>query len=64
MASKVAEHLHGPEDVEQHMDHAEFLEVVTYGFPGKKPVEVTVECTKCGCVVQKLYDAGWEDLDE
>lgn len=54
----LVERMHDPLDVKQHLDHWQQLEVAIYGSP---PISVTVECTQCGCIVQELYDARWEE---
>lgn len=52
---------HDPRQILDHIDHVDQLEVAWYGESGDKPVSVVVECTRCGCVVQELYDVGWEE---
>jgi hypothetical protein len=53
--------------IEHHLAHWEFLEVATYANDTADPStirSVTVECTKCGCILHQLYDADYEPTPE
>lgn len=46
--------------VKEHLDHADYLEVATYRKERnpEEPIDsITVECTKCGEVVEEIYNA-------